>query len=61
MAAQINGESGTLNLSRIKNAAMGAMVSIATGIYTENAIHFSLILGSNKIVRYVKNGNRGNM
>ena len=37
---------------------MGAMVRAITGIYTENVIHFSLIFGSNRIVKYVKNGNR---
>ena len=45
----------------MKNATMGAIVRAITGIYTENAIHFSLIFGSNRIVKYVKNGNRGNM
>ncbi len=39
----------------MKNATMGAMVRAITGIYTENAIHFSLIFGSNRIVKYVKN------
>ena len=45
----------------MKNAAMGAMVRAATGIYTEYAFHFSLILGSYRIVKYVKIGNRGSI